>query len=86
MVNVWKMSTVALAVALGVSIGGGVIRTASAEPQPKMEDGLAKLQDAKGWLDRAADDKGGHRAKAIGFAQQAIDETKAGIKFANEHH
>jgi hypothetical protein len=51
-----------------------------------MEDALAKLQDAKGWLERAMDDKGGHRAKAIGLTGQAIEETKLGIKFANEHH
>jgi hypothetical protein len=86
MVNVWKVSTVALAVALGVSVGGGAIRTANADPQPRMEDALTKLQDAKGWLERAADDKGGHRAKAIGLTAQAIEETRQGIKFANEHH
>lgn len=86
MVNVWKVSTVALAVALGVSVGGGAIRTASAEPQPRMEDALNKLQEAKGWLDRAMDDKGGHRIKAIEHINAAIEETKAGIRYANEHH
>ena len=84
--NGWKVSTIALSVALGAVIGTSAVHPASAEPQPRMEDALAKLQDAKGWLERAADDKGGHKGKAIGYVNQAIDETHAGIKWANEHH
>jgi hypothetical protein len=84
--NGWKVSTFALAIALGSVIGGGAVRTAQAEQQPRMEEALAKLQDAKGWLERAVDDKGGHRVKAIEHVKQAIEETNAGIKFANEHH
>ncbi len=86
MVNVWKVSTVALAVALGVSVGTGAVRTASAEGQPKMQAALAALTAAQTALNNAEADKGGHRAKAIGYVGQAIDETNQGIKFANEHH
>ena len=86
MINVWKVSTVALAVALGVVVGGGAIRRASADNQPNMDTALTHLRDARASLDKAADDKGGHRAKAIGLTQQAIDETIAGIKYASEHH
>ena len=86
MVNVWKASTVALAVALGVVTFGGAVRKASADNQPNMDTALTHLRDARASLDKAADDKGGHRGKAIALTQQAIDETIAGIKYANEHH
>jgi uncharacterized protein HemX len=76
--NAWKISTVALAVALGLVVGGGAVRTAQAE-QGNMEGAIAKLQEAKGALERAADDKGGHRAKAISLTQQAIEEAKQGV-------
>ena len=84
--NIWKMSTIALAVSLGVVVGQGAVQRADAENQPRMEDELAKLREARGWLERAADDKGGHRVKAIALTQQAIDETKAGVDYANAHH
>ncbi|MGO9710766.1 MAG: hypothetical protein ACLQBL_18005 [Polyangiaceae bacterium] len=77
--NAWKISTVALALALGLVVGGGTIRTAQAE-QANMEGALTKLQDAKGALERAADDKAGHRVKAISLVTQAIEETRQGIQ------
>ena len=82
MISPWKISTVALAVALGAVVSTGAIRSASAE-QANMESAVAKLQEAKGALERAADDKGGHRAKAISLTTQAIEEARQGVEHAN---
>jgi len=82
MISPWKVSTIALAVTLGAVVSTGAIRPASAE-QGNMENAVAKLQEAKGALERAADDKGGHRAKAIALTGQAIEEARAGVEHAN---
>lgn len=83
--NVWKISTIALASALAVVIGTSSVKTAEAEPQPHMQAALASLQLAKSQLEKASADKGGHRVKAIALTQDAIEETKKGIEFDNKH-
>jgi hypothetical protein len=47
--------------------------------QPHMEKALELLRQARSDLDKATADKGGHRVKAIGYVNQAIDEVKKGI-------
>ena len=47
--------------------------------QPKMQAALEALRNARGQLERAEHDKGGHRVKALGLIDPAIDEVKAGI-------
>lgn len=79
MMNAWKISTIGLAVALGTVVSTGAIRTASAE-QANMEAALNKLEAAQAALQRAQDDKAGHRTKAIALTEQAIAETRAGIE------
>jgi hypothetical protein len=76
--NVWKITTVGLVVALGVVVGGDAVRTARAQ-QANMEAAIAKLQEAKGALQHAADDKGGHREKAIALTEQAIEQARQGV-------
>lgn len=71
---------VVVAFVLGSLVSAG-IAFADKAPQPHMQAALASLQEAKAQLDKATADKGGHRAKAIDFVRQAIDETKAGIEF-----
>jgi hypothetical protein len=83
--NVWKISTLALATALVAVIGTSSVRTASAEPQPHMRAALAQLQAAKAQLEKATADKGGHRVKAIALTDQAIEQTKKGIEFDDKH-
>lgn len=51
--------------------------------QPNMEDALAALYAARNSLQRATANKGGHRQRAIRLIDQAIDEVKAGIRFAS---
>jgi len=48
--------------------------------QPHMQRALDKLRDAKNNLEAATTDKGGHRKKAIGYVNDAIDEVKKGIE------
>jgi hypothetical protein len=82
MINPWKLSTVALTLALGVVVSTGAIPTASAG-QVNMRAAVARLQEAKAALERAQDDKGGHRARSIALTTQAIAEAEAGAQYAN---
>ena len=53
--------------------------------QPHMSEAIIQLRQARKQLRQAKHDKGGYRVQAIQLTQQAIDELKAGIKFANHH-
>ena len=44
-----------------------------------MQRALDLLRDAKSNLEAATSDKGGHRVRAIGYVDNAIDEVKKGI-------
>src|ERR1700760_453459 len=66
-------------------VGAFITPSLVAENQPHMRSALQHLQAAKAELEAAERDKGGHRTKAQQLTQQAIDEVKAGISFANEH-
>jgi hypothetical protein len=83
-INAWKVSTLALACMLAGVVATGRIQIASAD-QPNMTDAKAKLQDARSSLAAAADDKGGHRVKAMGFVDQAIAEVNLGIAAGASH-
>jgi hypothetical protein len=50
--------------------------------QPHMDAALALLQNARGELNQAEPNKGGHREKAIALVDEAIGEVRAGIAFA----
>jgi hypothetical protein len=50
--------------------------------QPHMNESLAFLQSARGELQAATPNKGGHRERAMGLIDQAIGEVRAGIAFA----
>jgi hypothetical protein len=52
---------------------------ATSPDQPRMQRALELLRDAKSNLEAATTDKGGHRVKAIGYINNAIDEVKKGI-------
>lgn len=81
--NLWKVSTIALAMMLTVSVGRDAVRSAGAEKQPHMQAALQALENAVNQLQKATADKGGHRVKAIQLTNQAIDEVKKGIAFDN---
>jgi hypothetical protein len=52
--------------------------------QGNMERALSELQAALQSLREATPDKGGHKATAIRFIEQAMGEVQAGIDFAAE--
>jgi hypothetical protein len=58
------------------------IKTANTD-QPFMEAALDHLRAARSNLESATTDKGGHRKKAIGYINMAIDEVKKGIDAAS---
>lgn len=72
-------------VALCVVCAGGGALAARRENQPHMESALRSLQDARAELNRAENDKGGNRQRALDHVDKAIDAVKDGIKFANKH-
>ena len=47
--------------------------------QPHMQNALNALENAKRNLENATADKGGHRAKALDYVKDAIDQVKKGI-------
>jgi hypothetical protein len=52
----------------------------AAPDQPHMQSALDHLNQAKRNLEAATSDKGGHRVKAIGYVDKAIDEVKKGLE------
>jgi hypothetical protein len=50
--------------------------------QPHMNESITLLQSARGELQAATPNKGGHRERAMGLIDQAIAEVRAGIAFA----
>ena len=59
-------------------LGESFLLTSSTD-QPHMQRALDYLRQAKDNLEAATTDKGGHRKKAIGYVNDAIDEVKKGI-------
>ena len=76
-----KSSTVRIALFSGViatSVGIGYAIGA----QPHMAESIAFLQSARGELQAATPNKGGHRERAMALIDNAIGEVRAGIAFA----
>jgi len=58
---------------------------AKAADQPHMQAALDALRLAKRELEQATDDKGGHRRRAIGMVNQAMNQVERGIQFDRRH-
>lgn len=71
------MKGLVLAVAIVVAFAG-----ISGAAQNNMRDALAHLREARQSLDRAEDNKGGHKDKAIELVDKAIEQVQAGMEFA----
>jgi hypothetical protein len=67
-----------------VGLLGASAKTADAY-QGNMEHALSSLYQALASLREATTNKGGHRGKAMDLVRQAIEETQAGVEFADEH-
>ena len=74
--------TIARIALLGATISTGVGIGYAIGAQPHMGASIALLQSARGELQAATPNKGGHRERAIGLIDQAIGEVRAGIAFA----
>jgi hypothetical protein len=59
--------------------------TTSNPDQPHMQAALSELQSARGELQAADADKGGHRVSALNLVASAISEVNAGINFDRRH-
>jgi len=53
--------------------------------QPQMEASLVALKNAREHLEKATDDKGGHRKKAMEHIRKAIVEVEKGIAYDRRH-
>ena len=60
----------------------GFVAGQATADQPHMQNALERLRAARAELSVAASDKGGHRLRAIGYVDRAIEETRAGIAYA----
>ena len=58
---------------------------AAVADQPHMQAALDALRLARRELEQASADKGGHRAKAIGLVNDAINQVEKGIEFDRRH-
>jgi len=58
---------------------GLAVATLAEGQQPHMQAALKALQNTASQLQAAADDKAGHREKAIGLVSQAINQVQQGI-------
>lgn len=75
-----------VAIATGAAAAGATMGATGAEAyQGNMERALSSLFDALASLREASSNKGGHRVKAMALVQQAIEQTQAGVEFADEH-
>lgn len=54
-------------------------------PHPEIDDAMRLLNQAQDHLQHAAHDFGGHRDKAMGHINQALEELRAAIEYANHH-
>jgi len=53
--------------------------------QPHMQAAMEHLRMAKGELEKADEDKGGHRVKAIKLVNEAMEQVEKGINFDRHH-
>jgi hypothetical protein len=54
---------------------------AAAEPHPEIRSAIASLREARGNLDHAAHDFGGHRVAAIKHIDAALEELRICLKY-----
>jgi hypothetical protein len=73
------------ALLLVLTLGSGFVAGRVSAAQPHMTTALTHLRQAKGSLERATADKGGHRVKALELTNSAIIEVEAGIEYDRTH-
>ncbi len=76
----FRMGIVGLVLFVGGLFTGQVIAE-----QGHMDAAANNLRQAITQLNQATPNKGGHRERALGLAQQALDEVEEGIGWADRH-
>jgi hypothetical protein len=77
------MSRFGLVSSIGCLVVGAIVgATIAFAAQPHMVNALGSLQAARGELQQAVSNKGGHKERAIGFVDEAIRQVREGIAFA----
>ncbi|HXH93785.1 MAG TPA: hypothetical protein VNN25_19555 [Thermoanaerobaculia bacterium] len=80
-----KLSRLVIALLIFTAIASGFIAGHAIADQPHMQSALEHLRLAKGELELADRDKGGHREKALRLTNDAIAETERGIAYDRHH-
>ena len=78
MSNLISASRLLLGAAIASSVGIGYAIGA----QPHMQETIVLLRGARAELVAATPNKGGHRERALGLIDQAIEQVREGIAFA----
>ena len=73
-----------LILAAGIAIGAASNAFVATAQQPNMQAALGSLQAARAELISSRPNKGGHRERAIGFVDQAINQTQLGMNYAGD--
>ena len=71
-----------LAVVGAMAISAGAGYAVAQVNQPHMQNALGYLQSARGELQVALTDKGGHRVAALSLVNQAIVQVRQGMAYA----
>ena len=71
-----------LIAAAAVAVPALAVSQTAAAFEPNMQNALGALRNAHTWLERAVPNKGGHRERAIGLVEQAINEVRNGIAYS----
>ncbi|MCU1245248.1 MAG: uncharacterized protein JWN02_1158 [Acidobacteria bacterium] len=70
---------------LSATLATGFLAGHVSADQPHMQTALEHLRQARRELDRASEDKGGHRARAIALVNDAIVQVEQGVRFDRRH-
>ena len=79
--TVFALSLMPIVFAADQGMQNPASKSQKGERHPEMMRALHALEHAKGDLEKAAHDFGGHRAKALELTEQAIQEVKAGLAY-----
>ena len=80
-----SMKRVLVTLLIAVAISAGFVVGRASADQPMMHSALEHLRAARADLEKATNDKGGHRAAAIKFTNDAIAEVERGMAFDRRH-
>jgi len=83
MSEITRRSAAKLVVAGAAALpAAGLVASSAIAFEPNMQRALQALQNAHAALQAAVPNKGGHRERAIGLVEQAINEVRAGIAYS----